>query len=140
MNIHKIVRGVVDGVKHDFVMIDSEEYNNYMLHVAYSNKNSKMIKLLTRNENITMMELSIINEIESTRILDIKMWERREKDREENYKSSIDKEIHIVHNDKAKKLKADWREEYKKLLRLIQALKFRNAIFVKNIEFIQFLM
>jgi hypothetical protein len=38
MNIHKIVSEVIDGVKRDFVMIDHQEYNNYMLHIAYSNK------------------------------------------------------------------------------------------------------
>ncbi len=33
----------IDGVKRDFVMIDFEEYNNYMRHIAYSNKILLMI-------------------------------------------------------------------------------------------------
>jgi hypothetical protein len=55
MDIHEIVSEVINGVKHDFVMIDLEEYNNYMLHIAYSNKTlvdvNLMMKLSIRNEN-----------------------------------------------------------------------------------------
>ena len=38
MNIYKIVSEVINDVKRDFVMIDIEEYNNYMVLVACSNK------------------------------------------------------------------------------------------------------
>ena len=47
-------------------------------------------------------------EVELKRINDIKDKERREQEREEKYKASIDKEIQInkFHNDKIKKLES----------------------------------
>ena len=68
MNIHKIVSEVIDGVKRDFVMIDFEEYNNYMLHIAYSNK--KLIDDETINKKREQQQKK--DEVELKRINDIK--------------------------------------------------------------------
>jgi hypothetical protein len=113
MNIHKIVSEVINGVKREFVMIDLEEYNNYMLHIAYSNK--KLIDDEAVNKKREQQQKK--EKVELKRINDIKERERREQEKEEKYKTSIDKEIQInkFNKDKVKKLKADLRDEYKNL-------------------------
>ncbi len=59
------------------------------------------MKLLIKNENNNRKK----EEVELNRINGIKERERREQEREEKYKASIDKEIQInkFHNDKVKK-------------------------------------
>ena len=73
MNIHKIVCEIIDGVKRDFFMIENQEHNNYMPHIAYSNKK------LIDDENINKREQQQKQEeTEFNRINMIKEKERRE--------------------------------------------------------------
>jgi predicted GNAT superfamily acetyltransferase len=129
MNIHKIVSEVINGVKRDFVMIDFEEYNNYMLHIAYSNK--KLIDDETINKKREQQQKK--EEVELKRINDIKDRERREQEREEKYKASIDKEIQInkFHNEKVKKLKEELRDEYKEVFDTYKDAKIQKCDFCK---------
>ena len=130
MNIYKIVSEVIEGVKRDFVMIDFEEYNNYMLHIAYSNK--KLINDETINKKREQQQKK--EEVELKRINDIKDKERREQEQEEKYKASIDKEIQInkFHNDKIKKLKEDLKDEYNEVFKTNTDAKIQKCDFCKE--------
>ena len=130
MNIHKIVSEVINGVKRDFVMIDFEEYNNYMLHVACSNK--KLIDDETINKKREQQQKQ--EEVEFKRINDIKERERREQEREEQYRSSIEKEIKInkFNNDKVKKQKEELRDEYKEVFKSDKDAKIQKCDFCKE--------
>jgi hypothetical protein len=130
MNIHKIVSETIDGIKKDFVMIEFEEYNNYMLHIACSNK--KLIDdetLIKKREQQQKQE-----EVELNRINMIKEKERREQQREEQYKASINKEIEInkFQNEKEKKLKADVRNDYDEVFKTYIDAKIQKCDFCKN--------
>lgn len=130
MNIHKIVSETIDGIKKDFVMIEFEEYNNYMLHIACSNK--KLIDdetLIKKREQQQKQE-----EVELNRINMIKERERREQEREEQYKASIAKEIKInkFHNEKVKKVKEDLRDEYKEVFKSDKDAKIQKCDFCKE--------
>lgn len=130
MNIHKIVSEVIDGVKRDFVMIDYEEYNNYMRHIVYSNK--KLVDdetIIKKREQQQKKE-----EVELKRIEDIKTKERREQEREEQHKASINKEIEInkFQNEKEKKLKADVRNDYDEVFKTYIDAKIQKCDFCKD--------
>ncbi len=51
LNLYKIVSETIDGIKNFFVMIEFEEYNNYMLHIARSNKKLIDDETINKNEN-----------------------------------------------------------------------------------------
>jgi hypothetical protein len=87
MNIHKIVSEVINVVKRDFVLIDLEEYNNYMLHIAYSDKTLVDDEIINKKREQQQKK----EEVELKRINDIKERERREQERKKQYKASIDK-------------------------------------------------
>ena len=130
MNIHKIVSEIIDGVKRDFVMIDHQEYNNYMLHIAYSNKKLIDDEIINKKREQQQKQ----EEIELNRINIIKEKERREQEKQEQYKASIDKEIQInkFHNEKVKKLKEELRDEYKEVFDTYEDAKIQKCDFCKE--------
>jgi len=130
MNIHKIVSEVIDGVKRDFVMIDHQEYNNYMLHIEYSNKKLVDDDIINKKREQQQKQ----EEIELNRINIIKEKERREQEKQEQYKASIDKEIQInkFHNEKVKKLKEELRDEYKEVFDTYEDAKIQKCDFCKE--------
>jgi hypothetical protein len=127
MNIHKIVSETVDGIKKDFVMIEFEEYNNYMLHIACSNK--KIIDDETLNKKLEKQQKQ--EETELNRINDIKDKEIREKRKEEAYIASIEQEIKInkFHNDKVKKIKEELQQDYKEVFKQHKDAKIQKCDF-----------
>ena len=135
MNIYKVVSEIIDGVKKDFVMIEFEEYNNYMLHIACSNKKLIDDEELNRKREKQLKQ----EETELKRINTINEHEERFKRREEKYKQSIEKEIQInrFHNEKIKKIKEDLKVEYKAVFDDNKDAKIQNAHFVKIIKCIQ---
>ena len=111
MNIHKIVSEIIDGVRREFVMIDIEEYNNYMLHVACSNK--KLIDDEKIKKKKVQQERQ--EDVERRKIEEINEKERRDIEKENKAKQKIEMEIKINrhNNEKIKKEKEDLREQYK---------------------------
>ena len=130
MNIYKIVCEIIDGVKRDFVMIDHQEYNNYMLHIAYSNKKLIDDEIINRKREQQQKQ----EETELNQINMIKEKERREQEKQEQYKASIDKEIQInkFHNEKVKKLKEELRDEYKEVFKSDKDAKIQKCDFCKE--------
>lgn len=130
MNIYKIVCEIIDGVKRDFVMIDHQEYNYYMLHIAYSNKKLIDDEIINRKREQQQKQ----EETELNRINIIKEKERREQEKQEQYKASIDKEIQInkFHNEKVKKLKEELRDEYKEVFKSDKEAKIQKCDFCKE--------
>jgi hypothetical protein len=51
LNLYKIVSETIDGIKKKIVMIEFEEYNNYMLHTARSNKTPIDDETIKKYEN-----------------------------------------------------------------------------------------
>ena len=127
MNIHKIVSEIVDGIKKDFVMIEFEEYNNYMLHIAYSNKKFVDDETIKKKREQQQKQ----EEVELNRINMIKEKERREQEREEQYNTSIEKEIKInkFYNEKVKKIKEELQEEYKEVFKQHKDAKIQKCDF-----------
>lgn len=113
MTIYKIVNELIDGVNREFVMIDREEYNNYILYLAFKNKKlvdaEYLKKKKEKEEKNEEVELKRINEIEEK--------ERHEKEKEEQRKEAIEKEIKInkFNNQKIKKIKEELINDYKEV-------------------------
>ena len=130
MNIYKVVSEIIDGVKKDFVMIEFEEYNNYMLHIACSNKKLINDEELNRKREKQQKQ----EETELKRINDINEREERFKRREEDYKRSIEKEIQInkFNNEKIKKIKEDLKVEYKSIFDDNKDAKIQKCTFCKD--------
>lgn len=114
MNIYKIVNEIVDGIKKEFVMISIEEYNNYMIHIACSNK--KLIddeKLKLKREQQHKQEA-----VERRKIESINYKEKKDIDKEKQLEQKIKDEIKInkFNNDRIKKEKEELLEKYKEVI------------------------
>jgi hypothetical protein len=132
MNIHKIVSEVIDGVKRDFVMIDMEEYNNYMLLVACSNK--KLIddeKIKEKREKQQRQEA-----VERRKIEAINEKEKRDIEIENKAKEKIEIEIKINrrNNEKIKKEKEELKEQYKEVFRANPETIIKKCSFCKTLK------
>ena len=89
MNIYKRVFEVIDGVEREFVMIDIDDFNNYMFltQTSFTKLQTKKEQLLKREERQQEAENKIIEKM--------KEKDRREEEREDKYKKSIETEIMI---------------------------------------------
>ena len=129
MNIHKIVSEIIDGVKKEFVMIDIEEYNNYMFYVACSNK--KLINDEKINKKKKQQERQ--EAVERKKIETIKEKERKGIDKENKEKEKIEMEIKInkYNNEKIKKEKEELKETYKDVFDANPQSTIKNCSFCK---------
>ena len=128
MNVYKTVVEVIDGVEKEFVMIELNEYNNYMLltnplYHKIAEKEKKAIEKEQKQEDI-----------ERRRIEKIEERNRREKEEEDNYQKSIKTQIMMNkhHNNKIKKIKEDLLEDYKEVFNSNKAAKIQKCDFCEN--------
>lgn len=128
MNVYKTVIEVVDGVEKEFVMIELNEYNNYMLltNPLYERMAAKEKKAIEREQKQ--------EDIERRRIEKIEERDRREKEEEIAYQNSIKTQIMMNkhHNDKIKKIKEDLLEDYKEVFKSNKAAKIQKCDFCEN--------
>ena len=133
MNIYKRVFEVIDGVEREFVMIDIDDFNNYMFltQTSFTKLQTKKEQLLKREERQ--------QEAENKYIEKMKEKDRREEEREDKYKKSIETEIMINrhHNEAIKKLKEDLKQDNNEVFNSNPDAKIKNAISVKFIKYIQ---
>jgi hypothetical protein len=98
MNVLKTVIEVIDGVEKEFVMIELNEYNNYMLltNPLYEKMAAKEKKAIEKEQKQ--------EDIERRKIEKIVERDRREKEEEIAYQNSIKTQIMMNkhHNDKIK--------------------------------------
>ena len=111
MKVYKRVFEVIDGINREFVMIDIEDFNNYMFLTQTS-----FTKLQTRKEQLSKRE-ERQQEVENKRIEEIKEKERREQEKENEYKQKIEKEMmrNKHENERNNKIKEELKEEYKEV-------------------------
>jgi len=136
MNIYKMVSEIIDGVRREFVMIDLEEYNNYMLHIAYSNK--KLIddeKIKNKQEKQKRQE-----DVERRKIEVIVSKEKRDIENENKAKAKIEMEIKInkYNNEKIKKEKEELKEQYKEVFNDNPQSIIKKCCFCKNYQVFPF--
>ena len=128
MNVLKTVIEVIDGVEKEFVMIELNEYNNYMLltNPLYEKMAAKEKKAIEKEQKQ--------EDIERRRIEKIEERDRREKEEEAEYKNSIKSQIMINkhHNNKIKKIKEDLLEDYKEVFKSNKAAKIQKCEFCEN--------
>ena len=79
MNIYQRVFEVIDGVEREFVMIDIDDFNNYMFltQTSFTKLQTKKEQLLKREERQ--------QEAENKTIEKLKEKDRREKEKEDKY-------------------------------------------------------
>jgi hypothetical protein len=132
MTIYKIVSELIDGVDREFVMIDREEYNNYILYLAFKNKKLVDTEYLKKKQEQDQKQ----EETELKRINEIEERERHEKEKEEQRKEAIEKEIKInkFHNDKIKKQKEELRDEYKEVFNNDKEAKILKCDFCNDLR------
>lgn len=130
MTIYKIVNEIINGVEREFVMIDREEYNNYILYLALKNKKLVDVEHLKKKKEQEEKQ----EEAEQKRINEIEERARREEEKEKQRKISIDKEILINrhHNEKTKKLKEELKDEYKDFFKSNENAKIQKCGFCNN--------
>lgn len=127
MNIYKIVSENINGIEKNFVMIDLEEYNNYMLYVACSNKklidNEKLLKIKEQQEKQ--------EETERKRIDEINNKQRRDVEREAKHNEKIELEVKInkYNNDKIKQEKEELKEQFKEVFQTDPNSKIKKCDF-----------
>ena len=130
MTIYKIVYEVINGVSREFVMIDREEYENYISFLAFKNKKLVDADYLKKKQEQEQRQ----EETEQKRINEIEERARREKEKEEQRKLSIEKEILINrhHNEKTKKIKEELINEYKEVFKANEQAKTQKCGFCKD--------
>jgi hypothetical protein len=130
MTIYKIVNELIDGVNREFVMIDREEYNNYILYLALKNKKLVDSEYLKKKKEKEEKQ----DEVEIKRINEIEERERHEKEKEEQRKEAIEKEIKInkFNNQKIKKIKEELKEEYKEVFKNDKEAKILKCDFCND--------
>ena len=130
MTIYKIVNEIINGVEREFVMIDHEEYNNYILYLALKNKKLVDVEHLKKKKEQEEKQ----EEAEQKRINEIEERARREEEKEKQRKISIEKEILINrhHNEKTKKLKEELKDEYKDFFKSNENAKIQKCGFCNN--------
>ncbi len=130
MTIYKIVYEVINGVEREFVMIDREEYENYISFIAFKNKKLVDADFLKKKQEQEQRQ----EEAEQKRINEIEERARREEVKEQQRKLSIEKEILINrhHNEKTKKLKEELKDEYKEIFKSNENAKIQKCGFCNN--------
>ena len=130
MSIYKIVSELIDGVNREFVMIDREEYNNYILYLAFKNKKLVDAEFLKKKKEQEEKQ----EEVELKRINEIEERERHEREKEEQRKEALEKEIKInkFHNEKIKKQKEELKEEYKEVFEKDKEAKILKCDFCND--------
>lgn len=130
MTIYKIVNEIINGVEREFVMIDREEYNNYILYLALKNKKLVDVEQLKKKKEQEEKQ----EEAEQKRINEIEERARREDEKEKQRKISIEKEILINrhHNEKTKKIKEELKDEYKDVFKSNENAKIQKCGFCNN--------
>lgn len=115
MNIYKIVTEVIEGSHRQFVMIDMEEYNNYMMVVACSNKKLIDDEKIKRKKEIQQKQESV----EKRKIEAIHEKEKRDIEKELKVNKKIELEIKINrhNNEKIKQEKEEIKEQYKEVFK-----------------------
>lgn len=136
MNIYKIVSEVVDGVLRDFVMIDFQEYNNYMLLVACSNKKliddeilKKKKEYQERQEAVERRKIEAIQEREQ---------QEKEKQKKANERIEMEAKINRYNNEKIKKEKEELREQYAEVFKNNENSKIIKCGFCKSFKIFPF--
>jgi len=128
MNIYKRVFEVIDGVEREFVVIDIDDFNNYMFltQTSFTKLQTKKEQLLKREERQQEAENKIIEKM--------KEKDRREEEREDKYKKSIETKIMINrhHNEAIKKLKEDLKQDYKEVFNSNPDAKIKKCDFCQN--------
>ena len=128
MNVLKTVIEVIDGVEKEFVMIELNEYNNYMLLM------NPLYQKMAAKEKREIEKEQKQEDIERRRIEKIEERDRREKEEEINYQNSIKTQIMMNkhHNNKIKKIKDDLLEDYKEVFNSNKAAKIQKCDFCEN--------
>jgi len=128
MNVYKTVKEIINGIEKEFVLIEANEYYNYMLHTIPFNK--KIIDKEIKNKEKEEKQ----NEIEAKRLEQIEEREKRLKQKEEHYNKLIEQQIIINkhHNEKIKKVKEDLRTEYSQVFQDHEDAKISKCDFCKT--------
>jgi hypothetical protein len=128
MNVFKKVVELVDGVEKEFVMIEINDYNNYMLLTCCSYE-----KLQTRKELLAKRE-ERQQEVENKRIEEIIKKEHREQEKEDKYKKAIETEIMVNRhqNEAIKKIKENLKQDYKEVFDNNHNAKIQKCEFCNN--------
>lgn len=122
MKIYKRVFEKVNGIDREFVMIDIDEFNNYML----STPPTLFTKIIKKEEKQS--------EAENKRIEEIKAKQKREEEKEREYKQKIETEImiHKHENERNNKIKDELKEEYKDVFKTNEDAKIKKCGFCSN--------
>jgi len=111
MNVYKKVVELIDGVEKEFVMIDIDEYNNYMLLTCtnYEKLQTKKQQAAKREERNEKIENKYIQSLEKK--------DRQEQELEDKINRKIEKEAMVNrHNNEARrKIKEEFKQEHKEL-------------------------
>jgi len=128
MNVYKKVVELIDGVEKEFVMIDIDEYNNYMLLTCCSYE-----KLQTKKDMMQKRE-ERQQETENKRIEGILKKEQRDQEKEDQYKKAIENQIMVNRhqNEAIKKIKEELRQDYKDVFDNNQNAKIQKCEFCTN--------
>jgi hypothetical protein len=128
MNVYKKVIELIDGVEKEFVMIDIDEYNNYMLLTCCSYE-----KLQTKKEMMQKRE-ERQQETENKRIEGILKKEQRDQEKEDKYKKAIEIQtmINRHQNEANKKIKEDLKQDYKEVFDNNPNAKIQKCEFCTN--------
>ena len=128
MKVYKRVFEVMDGVEREFVMIDIEDFNNYMFLTQTS-----FSQLQARKEQFSKRE-ERQQEAENKRIEEIKEKARREQEKEDKHKQKIEKEIMINkhENERNNKIKEELKTEYKQVFESNEDATVKKCGFCKN--------
>jgi hypothetical protein len=125
MNIYSRVLKTIEGVDREFVMIDIDEYNNYMLltHINFK-------KIETKKEQQQKEE----EEKEKQKINSENSYLRSLEEKEKEYNKKIEFEImkNRNHNDKIKKIKEELKEEYKEVFKTNENAKIKKCDFCSH--------
>ena len=125
MKVFKTVIKVIDGVEREFVMIDIDDYNDYM-----SLTNTNFIKLQTMEEREEEEEKKRIEEIEQNQEAE----RRKDQQKEDEYNKKIAKEImtNRHENERIKKIKEDLKNDYKQVFDSNENAAIKKCGFCEN--------
>jgi hypothetical protein len=128
MNVYKKVIELIDGVEKEFVMIDIDEYNNYMLLTCCSYE-----KLQTKKDMMQKRE-ERQQETENKRVEGILKKEQRDQEKEDKYKKAIEVQtmINRHQNEANKKIKEDLKQDYKEVFDNNPNAKIQKCEFCTN--------
>jgi len=128
MNVYKKVVEIIDGIEKEFVMIEINDYNNYMFLTC-----SNYRKIQTKKELLTKRE-ERQQEVENKRIEEIIKKEQREQEKENKHKKAIEVEIMINkhQNEAIKTIKENLKEDYKEVFNNNKNAKIQKCEFCKN--------